>query len=291
MPRTILITGCSDGGLGAALAIQFHRRGDRVFATARNPAKMASLTALGIETLKLDVLSDDSVKACVDEVSALTGGTLNMLINNAGAGYSMPIIDISLDDMEKLYRLNVFSVVRTTQLFFPLLRAAAPDATIVNQTSAATIITVPYQGAYGSSKAALDNLTQVLRLEMMPFRVKVVDLHTAAVKTHFFANVAQQPGSTLPPNSPYAVLKDKVQAVMNGDMEGVKQQDLDLWAKNVVNDLSKRNPSAQIWRGASATVVWLASFLPLGALDGTLKKMTGLDVLEKKVQEETSKKS
>lgn len=92
MARTILITGCSDGGLGAALATQFHKRGDRVLATARNPAKMASLTALGIETLKLDVLSDESIKACVEEVSALTGGKLNMLVNNAGAGYSMPIV-------------------------------------------------------------------------------------------------------------------------------------------------------------------------------------------------------
>lgn len=92
MARTVLITGCSDGGLGAGLAIQFHKRGDRVFATARNPAKMASLTALGIETFKLDVLSDESIKACVEEVSALTGGKLNMLVNNAGAGYSMPVV-------------------------------------------------------------------------------------------------------------------------------------------------------------------------------------------------------
>ncbi len=92
MARTILITGCSDGGLGAALAIQFHQHGDRVLATARNPAKMATLKKLGIETLTLDVLSDDSIRACVKEVSALTGGSLDVLINNAGAGYSMPIV-------------------------------------------------------------------------------------------------------------------------------------------------------------------------------------------------------
>ena len=92
MARTILITGCSDGGLGAALAIAFHKRGNRVFATARNTAKMASLKAAGIDTLALDVLSDDSIKACVEQVSSLTGGSLDMLVNNAGAGYSMPLV-------------------------------------------------------------------------------------------------------------------------------------------------------------------------------------------------------
>jgi len=57
MPRTALTTGCSDGGMGAALAKEFHRRGYRVFATSRNPSKMASLKALGIEAFTLDVTS------------------------------------------------------------------------------------------------------------------------------------------------------------------------------------------------------------------------------------------
>lgn len=199
-------------------------------------------------------------------------------------------MDISLDEMEKLYRLNVLSVIRTAQLFFPLLRAAAPDAVIVNQTSCASVATVPFQGAYGSSKAAIANLTECLRLEMMPFRVKVVDLRTGAVKTPFFDNAALRSGSGLPPTSPYLALKDKVEGVMNGDMEGVEFQDLDKWAKNVVGDLSRNRPAAQIWRGGGATLVWLSSLLPVGAFDGMFKKMAGLDVLEKKIQEDTSKR-
>lgn len=195
-----------------------------------------------------------------------------------------------MDEMEKLYRLNVLSVIRTTQLFFPLLRAAAPDAMIVNQTSCASVATMPFQGAYGSSKAALANLTECLRLEMMPFHIKVVDLRTGAVKTLFFDNMAQRSDATLPSNSPYTVLKDKVEGVMNGEMEGVEFQEVNKWAKNVVNDLSKHKPSSQIWRGGSATLVWLATLLPAGVFDNMYKKIAGLDVLEKKVQEEASKK-
>jgi hypothetical protein len=82
--RPVLITGCSDGGLGAALALAFHKARYRVLASARNPSKMASLKAAGIETLALDVLWEESVQACVAEVTNLTTGALYALVNNAG---------------------------------------------------------------------------------------------------------------------------------------------------------------------------------------------------------------
>lgn len=95
--RTVLITGCSDGSLGSALALEFHKHPSiRVFATARNPAKLTRLAAAGIETLSLDVLDSVSIAACVVEVSKLTNGRLDILVNNAGAGYSMPLMDVSV---------------------------------------------------------------------------------------------------------------------------------------------------------------------------------------------------
>lgn len=76
--RTVLITGCSDGGTGAALAEAFHNSGLRVLATARDAKKMQGLTTLGIETLELDVLSESSISACVDKFDSL-----DILVNNA----------------------------------------------------------------------------------------------------------------------------------------------------------------------------------------------------------------
>ena len=67
--KSILITGCSDGGLGASLARAFNAAGLRVIATARNTSKMSSLSKLGIETLSLDVCSEMSIAACVSEVT------------------------------------------------------------------------------------------------------------------------------------------------------------------------------------------------------------------------------
>ena len=63
--RRVLITGCSDGGIGAALAVAFHEAGVHVYATARNPSKMEQLATLGIETFTLDVQSEYSIAACV----------------------------------------------------------------------------------------------------------------------------------------------------------------------------------------------------------------------------------
>lgn len=69
--KTVLITGCSAGGMGAALAQAFHKSGLHVIATARNPTKMAELAALGIETLTLDVLDEASIAAAVSKVPKL----------------------------------------------------------------------------------------------------------------------------------------------------------------------------------------------------------------------------
>ena len=75
--RTVLITGCSDGGMGAALAMAFHEANFHVYATARDPKKMTKLQAAGIETISLDVTSDSSIKDAVSKLSSL-----DILVNN-----------------------------------------------------------------------------------------------------------------------------------------------------------------------------------------------------------------
>jgi 1-acylglycerone phosphate reductase len=85
-PRTVLVTGCSKDGIGDALAREYHRRGCRVIATARRSEKMAHLKAAGIETLVLDVEDSESIRQAAAAVGGMTGGQLDVLVNNAGAG-------------------------------------------------------------------------------------------------------------------------------------------------------------------------------------------------------------
>jgi 1-acylglycerone phosphate reductase len=84
--KTVLITGCSEGGIGDALAKAFHKKGLRVFATARNLAKTEHLKALRLDVLPLDVVNEESIKKAVESVRTATGGTLDILVNNSGTG-------------------------------------------------------------------------------------------------------------------------------------------------------------------------------------------------------------
>ena len=147
--RTVLITGCSEGGVGYELAKQLHFAGLHVIATARDTSKMKGLEALDIETLPLDIQSDTSITSCVQRVPRL-----DMLINNAGANTTMPVTDLSLPAARKMFDLNVWGHIAVTQAFLPLL-LKSPNAMIVNHTSTAAHVALPFSAVYNSAKAAM----------------------------------------------------------------------------------------------------------------------------------------
>lgn len=282
---TVLITGCSDGGMGSALAIEFQKQGYRVFASARNPEKLGNVKANGIETVILDIESETSLKNAVEDVKKLTNNNLDILVNNAGAGYRAPMTDVSIPDAKKLFDLNVWSLLSTTQAFLPLLLRSKTGGMIVNNTSVVSVIGIPFNGAYNASKAAAALISENLRIELAGFGIKVIDIKTGGVKTNFQANPI-----TLPPNSLYQVAREVVEKSLRGELDMGTIATSEEWAKGVVKDLRKRNPPPQIWRGTGAFMSWLATFLPIGFLDNTLKKMSGLDVVEKNIKAQGKEK-
>jgi 1-acylglycerone phosphate reductase len=283
--KTILITGCSDGGLGSALALAMHKKGWRVIATARNPAKMASMKSAGIEMLSLDVQSQASLSTAATEVGKLTGGSLDALLNNAGGGYSMPIADVALSEAKKVFDLNVWAIITTTQAFLPLLLKSPRGAMIVNHTSSASVFGVPFQGVYNASKAAAAMITENMRLELAPFGIRVFDLKTGQVKSNFFKNVGDLSGlQKLPHDSIYQIARETVEETMTGDKFILEGDDADAWAASVVDDLSKKHPPTHVWRGKNARLLWFSTILPHGTLDSKVKQFTGLDVLERELK-------
>ena len=288
-PKTILITGCSSGGLGDALAREFHRLGHKVIATARNRSKLAHFDTLGISTLELDVLSASSITECVSTVSAQNGGSLDVLINNSGACYSMPLADASIAEGQKLFDLNVWAVLAVTQAFLPLLLKSRRGALVANQTSISSVCPNPMAGVYNMSKAAAAMLTDTLRLELAPFNIKVVDLKTGAVKSNFFEN---QTCPSLPAGSIYMPAKEAVEKAMAGEGVVPNMVDQSTWAKQVVGDLMVEKPAVRVWRGGNALPVWFARrFMPFAFLDGNLTKLGGLDVLKEKLAKGQTERS
>ena len=271
--RTVLITGCSDGGMGAALAKEFHQAGLHVIATARDVSRMAGLTSIGIETLPLDIQTESSIQACVTKIS-----DLDILINNAGAMYTMPLSDLSIPRAKGLFDINVWGNIAVTQAFLPLLLKSTKPV-VVNHTSAGAGMVIPFQSAYNASKAAMSVMSNAMRLELNAFGITIVELRTGGVKTNIAKNVqAQQP--QLPDGSIYTPAKELVEkALMYEWFEGMGVTP-EQWAKEVVADLLKKNPPSVIWRGESAWGAWFGSFFPVAWFDGMLKKMVGLDKIE-----------
>ncbi|KAF3391071.1 hypothetical protein EIK77_001237 [Talaromyces pinophilus] len=275
--RTVLITGCSDGGMGAALALAFHKAGWNAIATARNPDKMAKLKSAGVETMALDVLSDASIAEAVSKISSL-----DMLVNNAGTSYSMPITDMSFEEGKKVFEINVWAQLNVTRAFLPLLLKS--KGVIVNQTSVVSTMAVPFQAAYNASKAAMAIFSDSLRLELEPFGVTVVELKTGAVKTNMIKNQKENTPISLPADSLYNPAKEAVESAMRNDKMGDVGTPPDRWAAEVVGDLTKKKIPAMIWRGYNAKAGRLGTIFPHGMMDSTLKKMTGLDILEQKLK-------
>jgi 1-acylglycerone phosphate reductase len=280
--RTVLITGCSDGGLGAALAVAFHSHGLRVFATSRDLEKMASVRSAGIETLTMDVLSAESIKHCVEEVKTRTGGTLEYLVNNAGTGYHMPISDIDLNEARKQFDLNVWAYIAVVQAFLPLL-IAAKGAVIANNTSLASVVPVPFLGPYSASKAAVAMLSDMMRLEFTPFDIQVVDLKTGTVKSNTTDKLAVW---KLPKGSLYEPAKVEVEKTMHGAETAASGVDTAPWAERVVRDLLKKKVPARIWSGGWVSIVWfVTTFGSATAMDAMPSKNAGMDVAERKIRE------
>jgi 1-acylglycerone phosphate reductase len=143
--RTVLITGCSDGGIGAAMAKAFSDQEYRVLATLRNVSKAGSLAQMpNVEILQLDVTSHESIEQCVLEVQKRIGGALDVLVNNAGADFVIPLLDVSIDEAKRLYDVNVWSILATTQAFAPMLIQA--KGTVSNICSIAATMPLAWAG-------------------------------------------------------------------------------------------------------------------------------------------------
>lgn len=175
----VLITGASSG-IGRATAGLLGRSGFRVFGASRNPDNNESEC---FEALELDVRSDDSVQSCYEALMEKTG-RLDVLINNAGAGYKGAAEEVSVAEVKALFETNFFGVVRMTKGALPIMRKQKRGR-IINVSSVAGWMCSPFSGPYCASKHALEGYTEALRYEVAQFGIQVSLLEPGFVKTNF----------------------------------------------------------------------------------------------------------
>ncbi|KAJ7105456.1 hypothetical protein C8R43DRAFT_1046339 [Mycena crocata] len=271
--RTVCITGCSAGGLGDALAHEFQSRGFQVFATSRQLSSMESLATLpNTITLALDVTDDVSVRAAKSKISALTGGKLDILVNNAGITYPFAVADLDMDRVKEVYDVNVLGPMRMAKEFIPLL-LASDDACVIQLGSLAGLMPIPFNAPYNSSKAAVHNFSDTLRVELAPFNIKVINVPSGNVKSNIMKPHA------LPADSIYQPIRAEYQTYrldtfQDGAMEA------DVWAATVVTECLKPKPKAWVWIGPNSWTAWLLStFSTRTGFDSFLSNKFGITKL------------
>ncbi|KAJ6501949.1 NAD-P-binding protein [Mycena sanguinolenta] len=280
---TVLITGCSHGGIGSALAKEFHAQGFRVFATARRLEAMEDLSARGIETLALDVTDIEAIQRVRDEIAIKTGGKLDVLVNNAGQAYAVAATDMDMAAVRALYESNVFAPMCMVQQFVHLL-VASGKARIVNIGSVSGITPVPFSAAYNTSKAALHAFGNTLRVELAPFNISVVTVVSGGVQS----NIAKP--NSIPDNSLYKSMEEVYQT-KRINMSQNNATPAHEYARIVVAETKKANPRGWLWTAHQSTLVWfIDTFLPRGFMTWMMARKFGFSEFSVQVRKAKDKR-
>ena len=178
--KIILLTGASSG-IGFDAAKVLAQQGHKIYAVARRVELMEPLKEYGIVPMYMDVTEDESMQKGVEQIIAAEG-RIDVLINNAGFGYFGAIENVSMDEARRQIEVNVFGLARLCQLVIPHMRQQK-SGLIVNTSSIAGKIVLPFGGWYHVSKFSVEALSDALRMELKPFGIKVSMIEPGGIGT------------------------------------------------------------------------------------------------------------
>ena len=178
--KKIFLTGASSG-IGLAIAQSLIARGDEVWGTSRNLIRLESLP--GIHPVRLDLSDarsiDDAFKCALAEA-----GYFDVVINNAGGGHFGPAEHLSIDEIEKQFRILLFGHLQLMRLAMTAMRLRG-NGLIINVTSLASRLPVPFMAAYNAAKAAMASFTMSIQLELPDANIRIIDLQPGDICTAF----------------------------------------------------------------------------------------------------------
>ncbi len=221
MKKVVLITGAS-GGMGAAAAKLFAKEGWQVVAGARTVEKIPK--DKHILAIKLDVTNSSSNQKFVEK--AIEGfGRIDVLINNAGYGEYGPTEEISMADARYQFDVNYFAAVELANLVLPTMRKQKRGR-IVNISSIGGDAYTPLGAHYNSSKAALQQWSDVLDSEIRQFGLRSVIVQPGGTRTGWQDIAYDRTDKNTSDESPYKTLVDAVASIMNGVKLSASADDL-----------------------------------------------------------------
>ncbi|MDC6351707.1 SDR family oxidoreductase [Zeaxanthinibacter sp. PT1] len=193
--KVVLITGGSSG-IGLAIGTFLSGKGYTVYGTSRNPEKNKEFSAFKL--LKLDVRDQASITAATAQLLEMEG-RIDVLINNAGVGITGPIEETPADEIRKAFDTNLHGPLSMINAVLPIMREQG-NGQIINITSIAGYMGLPYRAYYSASKGALELMTEALRMEVKDFNIQCTSLAPGDFATNIAAGRYHAPISE---RSPY----------------------------------------------------------------------------------------
>jgi NAD(P)-dependent dehydrogenase (short-subunit alcohol dehydrogenase family) len=276
--RSVLITGAA-GGVGGATVKRLDELGWRVLAAVRSldTAPAALTAARNVTPIELDICDAVSIARAREEIAEHLGGSgLNGLVNNAGLSVDGPLELVPVEALRRQFDVNVIGQVAITQAVLPMLRTGR--GRVVNVGGAAGRMTLPLYGALSASKAALDSLSDALRMELEPQGISVAYIEPGALQTPFFeksARAVAQDGRTGSPEI-RAIYAEALEASAKALAEA-SAAPVDAAAKAIVKALTTGKPSARYVVGRDAKMgLALLPKLPARIRDRVLLSSLGI---------------
>lgn len=231
MSKIVFITGASTG-IGKAVGTYLSQKGCTVVGTSRNPQLHQNSA---FELVALDVKSSSSIATAVQYVIA-KHHKIDVLINNAGAGITGPIEELDLQEMKNNFDTNFFGPIEVMKAVLPQMRAQK-SGLIINITSLAGYMGLPYRGIYSATKGALELITEALRMEVKQFNIAITNVAPGDFATNIAAGRFHAPTIK---GSAYEIAYAATLATMNDHVsEGENPEKM---AKAVFNIINTKKP-------------------------------------------------
>jgi NAD(P)-dependent dehydrogenase (short-subunit alcohol dehydrogenase family) len=170
MNKVVLITGGSSG-IGKAIGEFLHQKEFIVYGTSRNPELITNSV---FPLIALDVRNPESIQTAIQKVISLSS-RIDILINNAGVGITGPLEEIPMNEIKNNFETNFFGPIGVMQAVLPQMRSQN-SGLIINITSIAGYLGLPYRSVYSASKGALELITEALRMEVKSFGIQITNL-------------------------------------------------------------------------------------------------------------------
>ncbi|MDT0557581.1 SDR family oxidoreductase [Ichthyenterobacterium sp. W332] len=187
MSKVVLITGGSSG-IGKSIGDYLLEKGYSVYGTSRNPEKYPDSK---FPIVALDVTKIETITHCITEVLKLED-KIDILINNAGVGITGPLEEVPDAEIKRNFETNFFGPVNVVKAVLPSMRSQN-SGLIINITSIAGYMGLPFRGVYSASKSALSIVTETFRMELKDFNIEITDVAPGDFATNIAASRYHSP--------------------------------------------------------------------------------------------------